>query len=195
MLPKLLLLLPMFRTSVLLRSKLPALSGLIRLDSDTTDMKFLGKLLMAELPQLFQLETKELHLLDSLQDQPTPSPSPVLPVLDQDPLSPHSPSPLRPTDSKESKTPTVKRLEPPLFADGTMAPPDTITLSSLLSAPEARDKRSSSLLEETSTESTTLATTATSKWSQDTSMARHKSSLSIFKLVNLQYFFLYFPFL
>jgi len=195
MLPKLLLLLPMFRTSVLLRSKLPALSGLIHLDSDTTDMKFHGKLLMAELPPLFQLATRELQLLDSLQDQPTPLPSPVLPAPDQDPLLPPSPSPLPPTDSKESKTPTVKRLEPPLFADGTMAPPDTITLSSLSSALEARDKRSSSLLEETSTESTTLATTATSKWSQDTSMERHKSSLSIFKLVNLQSFFLYFPFL
>jgi len=147
---------------------------------------------MAELPPLFQLATTELQLLDLPLDQPTPLPLPVLPALDQDPPSPLSPSPLPLTDSKESRTPTVKRLEPQLSVDGTMEPPDTTTLSSLSSALEARDKRSSSPLEETSTESTTPATIATSKWSQDTSMERHKSSLSIFKLV---IFFLYFPFL
>jgi len=184
--------LPTSKTSVPLRSKLPASSGMIQLASDITHMSSPGNLLMGDLQAHLPLATKVLQLLDSRLDQLTSSPLLVLLVPDQKPQSPPLLSPPPRINSKESKTPTVKQPELLLCADGAMESQDITTLSSLSNAPEARDKRSSSLKEEINTESPMLAPTVGSNLSPDMGTERHKSSFSIFKLVNLQSFF---PFL
>jgi len=139
MLPKPSLLLPTFKTSVLLRSKLLVWFGMTQLATNTTDSKLAGDQSMEELPVPFPLAIVVQLLLDLRLPQPTPSLSLVSQALVQEPPLPPSLSLPLLIDSKELKMPTVEKLEPPSSANGTMVPPDIMISSSLSNAKEARE--------------------------------------------------------